>query len=69
MTVAAVITRRDQLIRLGIGKRRSRSASVDPQPVPSPAPPQIMTTPIAALPAKSNGVPSGAIVVAADTHA
>jgi hypothetical protein len=55
----AVITRRDQLIRLGIGKRRTRAASVDPQPIPVPSPaPQL-------LPAKSNGVPSGAIVLAA----
>ena len=63
----SVITRRDHLIRLGIGKRRSRSATVvAPQPEPSPAPPpvaapQLMSAPIAALPAKSNGIiPGGA---------
>ena len=61
----SVITRRDQLIRLGIGKRRARgNAAVAPQPEPVPPPVQIAelaTSAIAALPpAKSNG----AIVVA-----
>ncbi|HEY1954417.1 MAG TPA: hypothetical protein VGH28_02375 [Polyangiaceae bacterium] len=65
----AVITRRDHLIRLGIGKRRSRAATVAPQPAPAPVPepvvtpaaPQLMSAPIAALPAKSNGMSNGAI--------
>jgi hypothetical protein len=35
----AVITRRDQLIRLGIGKRHARVAATPaPQPAPAPAP-------------------------------
>ncbi len=63
----AVITRRDQLIRLGIGKRQTRAVPVDPQPAASPAPPPALPTiTIAALPPKSNGVPSGAMVLAAD---
>ena len=39
-----VITRRDQLIRLGIGKRRSRKADA---PVVTPAPAPIAVTPVA----------------------
>ena len=63
----SVITRRDQLLRLGIGKRRAREASVTPAPQPTPAAPpvvvpQLETTPIAALPpAKANGVSNGVI--------
>ena len=69
----AVITRRDQLIRLGIGKRRARVA-VDPTPVPSPTPTpiaQIATRAIAALPPKSNGAIEGALALPANggTHA
>ncbi len=63
----SVITRRDQLLRLGIGKRKARS-SAEPTPVPSPVVPQMMTTPIAALPAKSNGMTNGAIAIGG-THA
>ncbi len=63
----AVITRRNQLIRLGIGKRRARGASdVTPPPEPTPAPAQIAqmaTAAIAALPPKPNGVPAGAIAI------
>ena len=42
-----VITRRDQLIRLGIGKRRSRKQDVAPSPTPSPVilPSYLRTTP------------------------
>ncbi len=66
----SVITRRDQLLRLGIGKRRARDTIVTPQPTPTPAPattslPQIEMTPIAALPpAKANGMSNGAIAIA-----
>jgi hypothetical protein len=63
----SVITRRDQLLRLGIGKRKARSASVaqpEPTPVPSPVVPQIVTTPIAALAANRNGMTNGAIAMA-----
>ncbi|HEY1959999.1 MAG TPA: hypothetical protein VGH28_30530 [Polyangiaceae bacterium] len=42
-----VITRRDQLIRLGIGKRRSRKADAQPTPQPQPAPqPPVVATPV-----------------------
>ena len=68
----SIIMRRDWLLRLGIGKRKARSAGVvaqpEPTPVPSPVVPQIMTTPIAALPAKSNGMSHGAIAIGG-THA
>ncbi len=68
----AVITRRDQLIRLGIGKRRARSGApvVDPTPVPSEvvAVSQI-ATPIAALPPKSNGMSNGALALLANGSA
>lgn len=77
-----VLTRRDQLIRLGIGKRRARKADVQ-QPTPpvgatpiipsQPAtPPDAASTdpgllqtarPVLALPAKTNGVPRGAVAV------
>jgi len=66
----SVITRRDQLIRLGIGKRRARSSApvVTPQPAPEPAPApaviaQMATRAIAALPPKPNGVPAGAVAI------
>jgi hypothetical protein len=69
----SVITRRDHLIRLGIGKRRSRAVApvVDPTPLPSPTPPpvvvaQMATRAIAALPPKSNGLTPGAIMISAD---
>jgi len=70
----AVITRRDHLIRLGIGKRRVRAATapVDPTPAPSPAlPQQLATRAIAALPPKPNGAIAGAMVLPTDggTHA
>jgi hypothetical protein len=44
-----VISRRDQLIRLGIGKRRSRKQDAAPAPVPAPAPAPIpiVVTPVA----------------------
>ena len=67
----SIITRRDQLLRLGIGKRKARSAGVaqpEPTPVPPPVVAQIMTTPIAALPAKPNGMTHGAIAIGG-THA
>ena len=63
----SVITRRDQLLRLGIGKRRAREAAATPQPEPTPVPapvvvPQIEMTPVAALPpVKPNGVSNGVI--------
>ena len=79
-----VITRRDQLIRLGIGKRRSRKTDAQPAAPPPPAP--IVATPVvppdaastdpallqmarpvlALLPAKTNGVTPGSVVVAAN---
>ena len=40
-----VITRRDQLIRLGIGKRRPRKQDVAPAPEPTPSPAPIVVTP------------------------
>jgi hypothetical protein len=64
----SVIARRDQLLRLGIGKRRPRALNVPvvvtPPPTivaPSPAAPQ--------LAAHVNGQPNGAIVLAANAHA
>ncbi len=60
----AVITRRDQLIRLGIGKRHTRAAAAPaPTPTPSPVAPtvQIVATP------RSNGLSSGALMVPAHT--
>jgi hypothetical protein len=71
----SVITRRDHLIRLGIGKRRSRAVApvVDPTPLPSPTPPpvvaQMATRAIAALPPKSNGLTPGAISADGGAHA
>jgi hypothetical protein len=71
----AVITRRDHLIRLGLGKRRARvTAPINPTPAPSPTPPvvaQLTTRAIAALPPKPNGVIAGATILPADggTHA
>ncbi len=74
-----VITRRDQLIRLGIGKRRSRKSDVQPVPAPVPAPqppivvaPQPVVTdpsliqmarPVLALPAKANGATPGSVAI------
>jgi len=55
-----VITRRDQLIRLGIGKRRPRKSDAQPTPQPPVAPP---VAPVLALPAKTNGVTPGSIAV------
>ena len=40
-----VISRRDQLIRLGIGKRRSRKQDAQPTPAPEPQPP-IVAVPV-----------------------
>ncbi len=75
-----VITRRDQLIRLGIGKRRSRKSDQVQPPAPVIIPPVVatpsdvastdpgliqMSRPIALLP-KANGVTPGSVAVSAD---
>jgi hypothetical protein len=69
-----VIVRRDQLIRLGIGRRRARKvvgAPTTPTPTPSPSAPVVTpptiapTPPVLALPPATNGATPGSISISA----
>ena len=61
-----VITRRDQLIRLGIGKRRSRKADVAPAPAPTPTP--VVATPAPVSPIAPDAASTDPTLIATATR-